>query len=112
MAMPIPAARSRIGALLAVLPSLSYAIRPRHSREVRVAALLAPGRRGGAVTGVDDGIVWQGEQLRADALQQRLAVAAGEVEAADAAAEKHVAAQHRDRRHAAQHEHDVAGRVP
>src|SRR5207253_11234224 len=49
------------------------------------------GRR--PVAGIDDRIGREGEELGADAAEEQVAVAAGEVEAADAFAKEHVAAE-------------------
>ena len=46
----------------------------------------------GSVSGVDDGVVGQGEDFLADHLEQQFVVAGGEVAAADAALEEHIAA--------------------
>src|SRR2546430_514967 len=57
-----------------------------------VAALLADGADR-AVAAVHEEVVGLGQELRADALQQRLAVAVGEVGAADRAREERVAGE-------------------
>ena len=64
-----------------------------------------------AVAGVDDGVGRQRPEHAFDAGFQRLEAAAGEVGAADAAAEEHVAAEHRERLHLANQIDDVARRV-
>ena len=80
------------------------------SPEKRVRLQLVADSGYGAMTGIDDRVRRQREQLAADAVEQQLAIATGKIETADAAPEQHVAAEHPARR-AAIHEHDMPRRV-
>jgi len=84
------------------------------NKEGIVQSLLA-NRRRRAVAGVNDHVVGQREQLVADAGDQRIEVAAGEIRPADTPLKQHIATEDgsftKVRSSVFEIEHDVAGRV-
>src|SRR5262245_21893816 len=63
------------------------------------------------VTGIDNGVIRQHEQLGLDAFEKQLKAAAGKVGSANTAAKEHVAAEH-DARRVAMNKDDVPARMP
>ena len=61
--------------------------------EKRIGGFFATDGGGGAMTGVDDGVGRQGEDLFSDAGQEQIAVSSRKIPAADAIREKDIAAK-------------------